>query len=146
MRFFILLLTLAINLLTSWVSKNMIDLEEYREITIKATKTRREMMEAVKNGNKRQIAKLQKEQLEINKDQMKFSAQRMKSQLFFFIPFMVIFYVLRTFFANTGPAALMPFNAPFFGTELDWFWWYFFCSITSNTLIQRLLGLTFEVP
>lgn len=143
---FIFILTLAINLLTSWVSRSRMDLEKMKEITIKATHVRREMMKAVRSGNKRLLAKLQKEQQEINKDQMAMSAQRMKFQLFFFIPFFMLFSILRTFFANTGPVALVPFNAPFLGTELTWFWWYFFCSIGSNVLIQRLLGLTFEVP
>jgi uncharacterized membrane protein (DUF106 family) len=39
----------------------------------------------------------------------------------------------------------MPFDAPLFGTELTMINWYFLCSISTNILFQRILGLTFEI-
>jgi uncharacterized membrane protein (DUF106 family) len=60
------------------------------------------------------------------------------------IPFFAIWGILQSFYGN-NIVAIMPFDLPYIGTRLDLFWWYFFCSMAGNVLIQRLLGLTFEV-
>ncbi|MFB0543375.1 MAG: EMC3/TMCO1 family protein [Candidatus Bathyarchaeia archaeon] len=143
---FIFILSIVVNLLVSWVNRRTIDLEEYKEWTIKSTLVRREYMKAVQSGNKRLVDKLQKEQQEIMKSQSAMTMQQLKFQLFFFIPFIALWQILGVFFANAGTVAYMPFNAPFFGTELSLFSWYFICSIATSILTRRLLGLTFEVP
>ena len=143
---FIFIISLAVNLLMGLANRRFIDLEEYKEWTIKSTLVRREHMKALQSGNKRLIDKLQKEQQEIMKEQSKMTMQQMKLQLFFFIPFIVLWQILGVFFANSGPVALMPFNAPFFGEKLSIFSWYLLCSFATSILTRRLLGLTFEVP
>ena len=141
---FILLLSVAVNLLSSLMIRLFTDIKEYREWQIKSTLLRREMMKAAQSGNKRLMEKLQKDQQELAKNQSKVQMQRTKIQLFSTIPLLALWYTLMPFYSG-NIVAIMPFDAPFIGTQLNFFWWYFFSSATTNTLISRLLGLTFEI-
>jgi uncharacterized membrane protein (DUF106 family) len=55
-----------------------------------------------------------------------------------------IWPVLGRFFGDVI-IATMPFKAPLMGTDMKMFNWYFLCSIASSIIIQRVLGLTFEI-
>lgn len=143
---FVFLLSVAINLVMSLANRMFINIEEYREWTIKSTMLRRELMEAVRSGNKRLVNKLQKEQDEMMKVQSKMTQQRLKINLFFFIPLIALWQVLTPLYGK-NPVALVPFNAPFFAPRGLWNFgaWYIFSSLTANILLSRLLGLTFEI-
>jgi uncharacterized membrane protein (DUF106 family) len=141
---FILLISTVMNLIVSLVNRMATNIEEYREWTTKSTLLRREMMKAVQSGNKRLVEKLQKDQQESMKAQAKMQMQRLKLSLYFAIPFLAFWWVLGPFFGN-NIVAIMPFDLPYIGTQLNLFWWYFFCSMAGNVLIPRLLGLTFEI-
>lgn len=101
-------------------------------------------MKAMQSGNKRLVERLQKDQQELAKNQTKVTMQRTKIQLFSTIPLLAFWYILMPFYGDKF-VAIMPFDAPFTGKLLNFFWLYFFGSITSNILISRLLGLTFEI-
>ena len=141
---FILLISTVTNLLVSLVNRLFVNIEEYKEWTVKSTLLRKDIMKAMQSGNKRLMEKLQKEQQESTKAQTKMSMDRMKLMLFFLIPFFALWQVLGSFYGNEI-VALMPFDAPFFGLQLNLFSWYFLSSIATNILISRLLGLTFEI-
>jgi uncharacterized membrane protein (DUF106 family) len=141
---FILLISTVMNLVVSLVNRMATNIEEYREWTTKSTLLRRDMMKAMQSGNKRLVEKLQKDQQESMKIQTKMSMQRLKLTLYFMIPFFAIWVILQSFYGN-NIVAIMPFDLPYIGTRLDLFWWYFICSMLCNVLIQRLLGLTFEI-
>ena len=141
---FILLLTLVINLVMSYANKRSMDLDAYRKMMIASARARKELMEAMKTGNQRRISKAQNTQNELMKEQQKASTGRMKLTMYVFIPFILIWQVLNRFFGGTI-IAYMPFKAPFFGTELKIGNWYILCSISTNIVISRVLGLTFEI-
>lgn len=142
--FFILILSTAISLVTTLANRRVIDLDEYREMMIESSRVREEMMAAMKSGNKRRISKAQNRQQELMRKQSKMSMDRMKIMLFFMIPFILIWQLLNRFFGGVT-IAYMPFNAPFLGTNLNIGSWYILCSITTNIIISRALGLTFEI-
>ena len=141
---FILVISTVMSLIVSLVNRMTTNIDEYREWTTKSALLRRDMMKAMQSGNKRLVEKLQKDQQESMKAQTKMSMQRLKLTLYFMIPFFLIWGILQSFYGN-NIVAIMPFDLPYIGTRLDLFWWYFFCSMLCNVLIQRLLGLTFEV-
>jgi len=142
--FFVLLLAVALNFAVSLVNRRYTNIEEQKRWSIKNAEVRKELMKAMSSGNRRMTEKLQKEQTDLMKEQSKISMQRLKLQLFFFIPFIAVWQLFGSFYGSTI-VALMPFDAPFVGTQMNIFWWYFFSSISSNILISRLLGLTFEI-
>ncbi|MGD2201259.1 MAG: EMC3/TMCO1 family protein [Candidatus Bathyarchaeota archaeon] len=142
--FFILGLTLVINIGMSFANKRVMDLDAYRRIMIESARVRREQMEAMKSGNQRRISKAQKRQQDLMREQQKMSMGRLKLTLYFFIPFILIWQFLNNFFGNTI-IAYMPFKTPFFGTELNIGNWYILCSISINIILSRIMGLTFEI-
>ena len=142
--FFILALTIVINLVMSFANKRAMDLEKYRRVMIESAKVRQELMEAMKSGNQRKISRAQNKQQDLLKEQQEMSMGRMKLTLYFFIPFILIWQVLNNFFGNTI-IAYMPLKFPFFGTELTIANWYILCSISVNIILSRVMGLTFEI-
>ncbi|MGD2142530.1 MAG: EMC3/TMCO1 family protein [Candidatus Bathyarchaeota archaeon] len=141
---FILGLTLVINIAMSFANRRVMDLEAYRRMMIESARVRKEVMEAMKSGNQRRISKAQNRQQELMKQQQQMSMGRLKLTLYFFIPFILIWTVLRNFFGNTI-IAYMPFKAPFFNTEMSIGNWYILCSISINIVLSRIMGLTFEI-
>jgi uncharacterized membrane protein (DUF106 family) len=142
--FFILVLTTAINLVMSYANKRSMDLGAYRTMMVESAKARKELMEAMKTGNQRRISRAQNKQNELMKEQQKMSMGRMKLTMYVFIPFILIWKVLNSFFGRTI-IAYMPFNAPFFPEELTIGNWYILCSISVNIVLSRIVGLTFEI-
>lgn len=141
---FILVLSATISLVTSLANRRVIDLDEYKNMMIESSHVRQELVAAMKSGNQRRISKAQNKQQELMKAQSKMSMDRMKIMLFFMIPFLLIWQFLGNFFGKTI-IAYMPFNAPLFGTKLTIGNWYILCSIATNIIISRVLGLTFEI-
>ncbi len=141
---FILLLSSTINLIMSLTNRRMTNIDEYRRIMEESHYARQELMAAMRSGNQRRISRAQKRQQEVSQAQMKMSGDRMKTTLFFMIPLLIFWPILGKFFGRTT-VALMPFDAPLFGTELTMINWYFLSSIATNIIFQRVLGLTFEI-
>jgi uncharacterized membrane protein (DUF106 family) len=123
------------------------DMDEYRKWTIGSQYARQELMEAMRSENQRRISRAQKRQQDMMKTQQKMTMDRMKIMLFFMIPFLLIWQVLRNFFKGVEFIALMPFKLPFIAPTgtLSVSTWYLFCSIATNIVISRVLGLTFEI-
>lgn len=140
----ILLLSIALNLVIGFLGRRSMDLDEYRRIMTESRVAQQEVMAAMKSGNQRRISKAQKRQQELSQESMKISGNRMKTSLFYIIPLMILWPVLGRFFGD-AIIAYMPFKSPFSGLELKMFNWYFLCSIASSIIIQRVLGLTFEI-
>ena len=140
----ILLLTIALNLVMGFLGRRSIDLDEYRRISTESRVAQQELMAAMKGGNQRRISKAQKRQQELSQKMLKVTGNRTKTQLFYFIPLMLLWPVLRNFFGD-AVVAYMPFKSPFSGLELKMGGWYVLCSIATNIIIQRVLGLTFEI-
>ncbi len=141
---FIMLLTATINLVMSYANKRSMDLDAYRKMMIETAKARKEVMEAMKTGNQRRISKAQNRQKLLLEEQNKMSMGRLKLTMYVFIPFILIWQVLNSFFGQTI-IAFMPFRAPFFPEEMTIGNWYILCSISINIVLSRIVGLTFEI-
>ncbi|MDH5201052.1 MAG: EMC3/TMCO1 family protein [Candidatus Bathyarchaeota archaeon] len=141
---FILLLTAAINLVMTLASRRTMNLDEYRRMMEEANYAQRELMAAMRSGNQRRISRAQKRQQETSQQQLKSSGGRMKTSIFFIIPLFILWPILRNFF-GANIIAYVPFDAPLLGATLSMFNWYFLCSLATNIIFQRVLGLTFEI-
>jgi len=140
----ILLLTVALNLVMGFLGRRSMDLDEYRRVSTESRVAQKELMAAMKSNNQRRISKAQKQQQETSQKMMKITGNKTKNQLFYFIPLMLLWPFLRNFFGDVIVATL-PVKFPFMGTEMKMFNWYLLCSLTTNIIIQRVLGLTFEI-
>jgi uncharacterized membrane protein (DUF106 family) len=140
----ILLLSIALNLVIGFLGRRSMDLDEYRRVMRESRIAQQEVMAAMKSGNQRRISKAQKRQQELSQESMKISGNRMKTSVFYIIPLMLLWPVLGRFFGD-AIIAHMPFKSPFSGLELKMGSWYVLCSLTTSIIIQRVLGLTFEI-
>ena len=120
------------------------DLDSYRKMMTESARVREDLMAAMKSGNQRRISRAQNRQSELMKQQQKSSMGRMKTSMYFMIPLLLIWQLFGKFFGSSI-IVYMPFNAPFFGSELTIGNWYILCSIMSNIIISRILGISFEI-
>lgn len=142
--FFILGLVSVISLATTLLNRRVMNLDEYKKMMIESNRVRKEVMEAMRSGNQRAISKAQNKQQELMKAQQQMSSQRMKISLYTLIPILVMWQVLLNFFRGVI-VAYMPFKAPFLSLELNVGGWYILCSFATSIVLQRVLGLTFEI-
>lgn len=140
----ILLLTIALNLVIGFLGRRSIDLTEFKRVSTESRIAQKELMAAMKSGNQRTISKAQKRQQETSQKMLKVTGKRTRAQLFYIIPLLLLWPVLRNFFGD-AVVAYMPFKSPFFSLELKMGGWYILCSFASSIIIQRVLGLTFEI-
>lgn len=142
--FAILGITLVLAAVTSFIGVRSMDLDQYRRLMIESSKARKEMMDATRSGNQRRIDKAQKRQADLMQQQSKMSMDRMKSSMLFTIPLILIWPSLGKFFGNTI-VAFFPFDFPYIPREFTFIQWYLLCSFSLNVVLNRVLGLTFEI-
>ena len=140
----ILILSIALNLVSAYAARRSMNVEDYKRVMTESKYVQAELMDAMKTDNKRRITRAQKRQQEVQQETLKISSSRMKTQTLILLPLLLIWPALSNFLGNIVVARI-PFNAPFFGTRLPWVNWYVLCSLASNTIVQRVFGLTFEI-
>ena len=143
---FILGISVAISLVTTVANRMVMDLDEYRRWMVESRHLQQELMGAMRSGNQRHIAKVRKRQQDMTKTQQKMMMNQWKTMLFTFVPFILIWQVLTKFFSGVT-IAYMPFNMPWIAPQgtLSLWTWYLFCSISTSTILRRILGLTLEI-
>ena len=102
-----------------------------------------EFNKARKCGDKKLLAKVQKQQPAILKLQSKMMWQSMKVFLIFSIPIFFMWQILSGFY-QTNAVAKIPMSTIFsfpVGGELTFFWWYLLCSYLFGFLFSRFFGL-----
>lgn len=142
--FAIIFIPLFTNLATTLFYRSRTNLEDMRRIRIASAHAQQEVMEAMKGGNQRRIEKAQKKQQEAAQAQMGASSSQMKTSFIMLIPLLLVYQGLRAFFTDTI-VAVAPINIPLLGMELGYFNWYILCSYFTKTLLDRILGMTFEI-
>jgi uncharacterized membrane protein (DUF106 family) len=97
-----------------------------------------EFKKARKSGDKKLLAKVQKQQPRIMKIQSKMAWQSMKVSLIFFVPILLLWQFLIGYYGGEVIAHLPWFGEPL---QLTIVWWYPLCSLTCGVLFSHLFGL-----
>ncbi|MFX1555248.1 MAG: EMC3/TMCO1 family protein [Promethearchaeota archaeon] len=153
---FVLLLALVTGLISSLLTKWLVDTEEVerKQKQIKAHEEEKEkiidMAEKDPVRYRKNRKRWERKEMMLKKTQQSMALQRLKPTCITFVPMIVIFTVVRMIFTN-NPVALSPMNAndvPLIGTFIaaDALWinftaWYFLCSLGISTLLQRFFKL-----
>lgn len=139
--FFIMLVAFAVSLATSLSNRLLTKREQLREWNKEITQWRSESMKATRSGDKKLMAKLKKQEKHVMQLQSKMMWQSMKTSFLWFIPLMLMWYVLL-------PQAIQPDKIvaylPWLGQTpqpLNVFMWYLFCSFLAGIILNRVLGL-----
>jgi len=139
---FILLLAFTVSFATQLTSRFLTNREQLQAWNKEITQWRSALMEARRRGDKRAIAKLQRQERHIMQLQSKTMWQSMKTSLLWFAPLMIMWYVFLPFLGFTIDkiVAYVPWvsGPPF---ALSVFLWYLICSFLGSALFTRLFGL-----
>jgi uncharacterized membrane protein (DUF106 family) len=143
-------LALMVNVISSVVRKRFTDIESTKRIQKEVKEFNTELRKAIMSKDKATEAKLRKKQKKMNEMQMKMMSSNMKTSMYFMLPFMGIWWILISFFGYDQIMASAPLDLPLldpsvpgwftWSNELNFFWWYFFCSITFSGFVMKLLG------
>lgn len=163
---FIVLLSVIISIMSVILTKLLIDTKEMerKQKQIKAhNEEKKKIIEIAKvdvDRYHKSRKKWERRDVMLKKSQQGMAMARMKPTLITFLPMIIIFAILRGIYAN-DPVAATPMNPLVYGLlewpigmgmsdESSWIgnaaWvnftaWYFVCSLGTNTLLQRILGL-----
>lgn len=155
---FIIAVSIVVAICTNLISLRFIDknrLKVYRRIQREYTSLK---MKVARGGDKRLARKLELLEKEMSRKGVnkELQSMQMKPLLFTFLPMIIIFSLLNSYFGNKV-VALIPFSLPenlifpigknfstidsveFF--SMSYVWWYFTINITIGSLIRKLAGL-----
>lgn len=143
---------LAISLMINLVNYAILDREEIRKKKKKLSEYQKKFEEARKKNDMKKLQKLQREMFSL---QAEFTKHTMRPALYYMIPIFIIFAWLKNFeplqsyiAANSGFIVELPFSFPFWkilrmgrADALGWFGWYILCSISTSTIIRKILKM-----
>ncbi len=139
---FILLLSFAVSFATSVTNRFLTNREQLKAWTKEIKEWREESLKARKAGDKKLLAKVKKQERHVMQLQSKMTLQSMKTSFLWFIPLMIMWYVLLPQIVPIGEVvAFLPPLPPLFSGELTVFLWYLLCSFLASALFTRLFGL-----
>lgn len=153
---FVLSLALATGLISSLLTRWLVDTEEVerKQKQIKAHEEEKEkiinMAETDPGRYRKNRKRWERKDMMLKKTQQSMALQRLKPTCVTFVPMIIIFTLVRMIFID-NPVALSPMNAndvPLIGDFIaaDALWinftaWYFLCSLGISTLLQRFFKL-----
>ena len=140
---FMFLLAAGIALLTSLVNRLLTDPKKSNVWKKEISEWNKELRDAQRGDDKKQLEKVMKKQQYIFQLQSKMMWQSMKVMLIFLVPLLLIWQYVGAFI-GTNPIAYFPglgpnLPLPFFGSSL--LWWYLICSLLFGTIFSHLFGL-----
>jgi len=139
---FIVLLSFLVSLVTLATNRRLTNREQMKTWNQEIAAWRTDSLKATRSGDKKLMAKVQKQQKHIMQLQKKMMSQSMKTSFIWFIPMMLLWWFFLTpLYGNVGPIAYLPGldREPW---ALSYFYWYFLCSIAFQALLSRALGMS----
>lgn len=140
--FFVMFLSFVVSFATSVSNRVLTNREQLKAWTKEIKEWREESLKARKTGDKKLLAKVKKQERHVMQLQSKMTLQSMKTSFLWFIPLMIMWYVLLPQIVPIGEVvAFLPPLPPLFSGELTVFLWYLLCSFLASALFTRLFGL-----
>jgi uncharacterized membrane protein (DUF106 family) len=134
----VLLLGIGLTFVTSLANRLLTNKEQRDAWRREISAWNDEFKKARKSGDKKLLAKAQKQQPRIMKLQSKMAWQSMKVSLIFFVPILLLWQFLIGYYGG-GAIAHLPWLDG--SLQLPIVWWYPLCSLTSGVLFSHLFGL-----
>lgn len=163
--FFVLALSLVISLSSALLTRLLVDVNQVKrqQDLVKQHQEKKKEIDNLENTNpkkyRKELIRWKRREKSVQKIQQSMSMARLKPTCIQFVPMIVLFFIIRTFFGS-GPIACPPMNPwdiPMIGnmamanvSELGIYpqsgWinftaWYFLCSFGLNTIVQRTIGI-----
>ena len=135
---FITLLAFLVSLITTLLNRKFIDRRLLAKWQKEIQEWNAEKELAKKTGDKKLLAKVRKREIQIMQIRAKMSKQQTKVMVITFIPLLLMWWVLTSFYGFT-PVAYMPLLGE--PIEINFVYWYLICSFFFNFLLSRIFNV-----
>lgn len=125
---------LIVLIITSF-NRIMVDQQKVKEL-------KEQQKELQRNARKLQKSSPEQYNDELSKS-LKLSNEIMKLNFKPLIPTLILAFLFLPWVAEVFKTTMvtLPVELPFFGTQMTWFWWYFFTSIPFSIMFRKALGV-----
>jgi uncharacterized membrane protein (DUF106 family) len=154
---FILFISITISTLSNLAMKRFTDMRRLNRYQLEIKQFREMEQKAQKTQNEKLLKKVKRRKSYIERIQREQMSARCKPSLIFFIPFILIFTILRGFYSTGGIddlVVILPFNIqkvlPFLvglagqptaaGFGLSFYGFYFLVGLGLSSILQRIMG------
>ncbi|MFN4133457.1 MAG: EMC3/TMCO1 family protein, partial [Candidatus Hadarchaeales archaeon] len=138
----VFLISALVSLAVTLVTREKVDWKMVGEYRAKISAFSKEYRDAARKGDKKRMMKLSERMTEINRMQSAVMVQTMKPTLYYFVPLIILWYVLLSVFSG-WVFAFLPFrlDLPFVGSLVTFGvgWWYFITYLGCSTFFRALL-------
>lgn len=158
---FVLCLSAALSFITSLLTRLLLDPRELarKQEIIKEHQDQKKALERMKEENpkkyQKEFIRWKRREKAVQKMQQSMSFSRMKPTCITLVPTLVLFFVLNSIYGGLDVALppMSPYrliSVPIIGTYLNsaatpgwisFITWYWLCSLSTGSIIQRLLGV-----
>lgn len=142
-------ITLVLSLLITMINKRLVNWEMVNRYKAEVSQFMREYREAFKRQDKKRLHKLQPQLREIQKKQGVILSETMKPSLYYFIPLIILWYLLAGVFRG-WVVAWLPFSIdlPIYGkwVACGFGWWYLLTFLAFSTILRAVLILEEKRP
>lgn len=150
--FFILAVSFGLGFTANMISRLVVDWEEVNEVKRRQSELQDELKKARNESDTKKMHKLQQKQQDFMQEHMGTLFSPMKTMIFIFIPFIIVFSLLRSTYGG-WVVAWVPFTFPwpdigfpmigrfFKGTfvSLGFFGWYLICYFGFSQILRKIL-------
>ena len=150
---FIVLVSICLSLITATVTKVLIDVKKLRKYTEQIKEWNKKRAEAIKKADKKLFIKVKRKEKYIQRLQREMMGMQFKPMFVFMLPFILIFFLLRSVF-ESDIVVHLPFRMIWdLGGEVEdlpgsdrtitgmhFIGWYIMSSFALGSLIQKTLG------
>nr|MDO8098015.1 EMC3/TMCO1 family protein [Candidatus Njordarchaeota archaeon] len=151
----VLLVTVGLSTFTALVTRKVTDQAKLQRYRKEISEWRKMMLQAQKTKDEKLTLEVNRRSKIIQRMNNEVSKQAFKPMAVFFIPFLLIWWILSSFY-GARIVALIPYNLgliPFVGSlvghsinggsvfGMGLFGWYLFCSFSFGMMINRVLGV-----
>ncbi len=130
----ITLISMLLSLVLVIVYKYTADQATMKSLKAQIDAERKKSGEAQKSNDLKTMNDALGKMTELNKQYLSLNMKPMLFSSLMFLPFLPWFFER---FKDT--VISLPFEVPFAGSTLSWFWWYLLLSIPFNTIIRKIL-------
>ncbi len=151
----------GITIFSSLVHRKMVDRKEMDRIRARIEAHQKQYLAAQKANDKKEMARLEKEQAEVMKLVKENMMASMKPSLITLPIVLIIFWLLKVWYEGAGPIIEMPFGIPFLTSAVNgtinpitvhavqngmgWFGLYIVVSIGTAIILELVLRKVFKV-
>lgn len=136
--FFIILLAFIVSLTTTLLNRKFIDRRLLAKWQKEIQEWNAEKELARKTGDKKLLIKVKKREIQIMQIRAKMSKQQTKVMMITFIPLLIMWWTLISFYGFTPVAYIPLLGEP---AEINFAYWYIICSFFFNFILSQIFNV-----